>query len=81
MAELAKLKRMNRPKVGEVDLDHWEEAAEDPQHLEIIRLARVGLWAEVHSVEIDDGLRLAGKELPTARRRAFENALSKRPRR
>lgn len=80
LAELARLKRMAKPDVTEKDLDRREKIAMDGEDREIIRLARVGLWAELHSVEIDDALRIAGRSLHPLRRRALEAAITTRPR-
>lgn len=80
-SELARLKRESREDVTDRDINQWEEAATDPQHLEIIRLARVGLWAERHSLEIDDALRVAVTALPPARARMITEALRVRPKR
>lgn len=44
--------------VTEYDLTLWEAAAENPQLLEIIRLARIGLAAEKYSGAILDSLTL-----------------------
>lgn len=80
--QLAKLKKENRQDVTELDLNRWEAVAEDPQHVEIIRLARVGLWAEQNSIEIDEALRVAATaSMRAPRRKQMHLALSSRPRR
>lgn len=56
MAELARLKRENGLEVNELELYKLDAEAKDPKAKEIIRLARIGLWAERHSVAIDEGL-------------------------
>jgi hypothetical protein len=79
LAEIARIKRENRPKITDSSLTMWEAAATDPEHIEIIRLARLGLWAEKNHFEIDQALSLARRELPQTSRRAFENAQKTRP--
>lgn len=44
--------------VTEYDLALWEAAVENPQLLEIVRLARIGLAAEKYSIPILDALTL-----------------------
>lgn len=75
--ELRRLKKDHsiRKAVSDQDLNIWEAAAEDLQHLEIIRLARIGLCVERHSVAIEDALVLAIGELSVAKISRFERAL------
>ena len=67
--------------VDEWILNAWNEAAEDPQHLEIIRLAFLGLWAEKHAVAIEDALSAILVRLPVAQISRFEKALDGHPKR
>jgi hypothetical protein len=79
ISEISRMKREREPDVTEQDLDNLEAKALNPHQFSIVQLARVGLWAEKNSVEIDDALR-AAQNLPTPRRKSFEKTLNSRPR-
>lgn len=83
-SELARLKRENRipkPKVDELNLNAWESAASDPELIEIVRLARVGLWAEKHSVAIDCGLEFGSHDARPVIAEQYTVARDSRPKR
>lgn len=60
-------------------LEIWEQTAEDPQHREIIRLAKVGLWASRHSVAITNALQAIRGELRPSEISPYEKAHDSRP--
>ena len=73
--ELSHIKKEKRVKVSETDLNHWEFAAQDPELISIIQLARIGLATEQHSVAIEDALSYVMARLPIAHISRYERAL------
>lgn len=75
---LKKIPTVN-PIISEKTLNIWEHSIEDHELLAIIKLARVGLWAENHSVAITDAIKLVVGELPVSKITRFEKAMDACP--
>ena len=80
-AELKRLKKIPNvnPIVTDQTLNVWEHSIEDHELLAIIKLARVGLWAENHSVAITDAIKLVVGELPISKITRFERGMDACP--
>lgn len=62
-------------------LNDWEFAASHPQLLEIVRLAKLGLWAETHSSAIEDAITGTIARMPVSHISRYEKALDSKPKR
>jgi bacterioferritin-associated ferredoxin len=79
LATAARLKREHHLEVTETQIRRFEMSTTDRTALEVLRLARIGLWAEISSVLIDDALQFAVRELPIQRSTKFQHVINTRP--
>lgn len=65
--------------IDELVLCYWQASVDNPQHLEIIKLARIGLWAKKNAAALTDALKLAAGELTVDKAQAYNDAMLTKP--